>query len=140
MPGVRFSAEQRARAVRLVVETAQQHGPEWVAIQSVTGKIGASAETVRKWVRRVEVDAGTRPGLSTPGELWRRRGRNSIKHRGELGVDLSGARVQELKRRDHTLRVLVVDQSPMVVGDQPLGRRSPRRASVVETRRRGYPR
>jgi transposase len=86
MPGVRFSAEQRARAVRLVVETAQQHGPEWVAIQSVTGKIGASAETVRKWVRRVEVDAGTRPGLATPGELWRSR-TSTHRHRT---ADLSG--------------------------------------------------
>ena len=39
MPGVRFSAEQRARAVRLVAESAQQHGSEWAAIQSVAAKI-----------------------------------------------------------------------------------------------------
>jgi len=42
MPGVRFSAEQRA--VRLVAESTQQHGSEWAAIQSVAAKIGASAE------------------------------------------------------------------------------------------------
>ena len=42
MAGVRFSAEQRARAVRLVAESSQQHGSEWAAIQSVAAKIGAS--------------------------------------------------------------------------------------------------
>ncbi len=33
-------------------------------IESVAGKIGASPETVSKWVRRAEVDAGERPGLT----------------------------------------------------------------------------
>jgi transposase len=60
----------------LVAESAQQHGSEWAAIQSVAAKIGASAETVRKWVRRAEVDAGARPGLSSEEHaeirrLWR---------------------------------------------------------------------
>jgi transposase-like protein len=31
-------------------------------ICSVAAKIGASGETVRKWVRQAEVDAGARPG------------------------------------------------------------------------------
>ena len=65
MPGVRFSAEQRAKAVRLVSEATPHHGSQWAAIQSVAGKIGASPETVRKWVRRSEVDAGERPGLTS---------------------------------------------------------------------------
>lgn len=49
MPGVRFSAEQQAKAVRLVAEATPQHESEWAAIESVAAKIGASAETVRKW-------------------------------------------------------------------------------------------
>jgi transposase len=65
MPGVRFSAEQRAKAVRLVAEAAPQHESPWAAIESVAAKIGASAETVRKWVRRAEVDAGQRPGMTS---------------------------------------------------------------------------
>src|SRR5512144_689255 len=64
MPGVKVSAEQRARAVRLVAE-ATPHESEWAAIESVAAKIGASAETVRTWVRRAEVDAGQRPGLTS---------------------------------------------------------------------------
>ncbi len=65
MPGARFSQEQKAKAVRLVAEATPQHESQWAAIESVAGKIGASAETVRKWVRRAEVDAGERPGMTS---------------------------------------------------------------------------
>jgi transposase len=62
-----FSAEQRARAVRLVAEAREGYPSEWAAMKSVAAKLGTTAETVRKWVRRAEVDAGARPGL-TSGE------------------------------------------------------------------------
>jgi transposase-like protein len=32
---------------------------------SIAEKIGCTAETLRKWVRQAERDAGTRPGLTT---------------------------------------------------------------------------
>jgi transposase len=51
MPGVRFSPEQKAKAVRLVAEATPLHESQWAAIESVAAKIGASAETVRKCVR-----------------------------------------------------------------------------------------
>lgn len=65
MPGVRFSPEQRAKAVRLVAEATPQYESEWAAIESVASKIGTSGETVRKWVRRAQVDAGARPGMTS---------------------------------------------------------------------------
>ena len=40
MPGVRFSAEQGAEAVRLVFEATPQNESQWAAIQSVASKIG----------------------------------------------------------------------------------------------------
>ena len=61
----RFPAEVRDRAVRLVMEGESQYGSQWSAIKSVSAKIGCTAETLRKWVRQAERDAGTRPGLST---------------------------------------------------------------------------
>jgi transposase len=32
---------------------------------SVSSKLGTTAETLRHWVRRGEIDAGSRPGLTT---------------------------------------------------------------------------
>ena len=64
--GPSYPPELRERAVRLVAEVRDDHESEWAAIGSVAAKLGiGSTETVRKWVRRAEVDAGARPGVST---------------------------------------------------------------------------
>ena len=57
-----YSPEVRERAVRLVLEGGGDHTTQWVAINSVSAKIGCTAETLRKWVRAVERDGGQRPG------------------------------------------------------------------------------
>ena len=63
-PG-RYPAELRERAVRMVFEAEQHTGSRWAAICSVAEKLGPTPETVRKWVARVEIDEGRRPGVST---------------------------------------------------------------------------
>jgi transposase len=61
-----YPAELRERAVRLVAESRAHHDSEWSAIKSVAAKLGvATAETVRKWVRQAEIDAGARAGVSS---------------------------------------------------------------------------
>ena len=64
MAGKRYSREFRERAVGLVFEQVEQYASQWEAICSVAGKVGVSSETLRKWVRQAEVDAGARPGIS----------------------------------------------------------------------------
>ncbi len=61
----RFSREVRERSVRMVFEHRSEHGSQWEAICSIAEKIGCSAETLRKWVRRREVDSGLRGGLTS---------------------------------------------------------------------------
>ncbi len=61
----RFSQEVRERAVRMVFEHGGQYGSEWEAICSIAEKIGCSSETLRKWVRRMEIDTGRREGLTS---------------------------------------------------------------------------
>src|SRR4051794_7348339 len=64
-PPGHYPAEMRDRAVRMVFETERHCGSQWEAICSVAEKLGPTPETVRKWVRRVEIDEGHRPGLTT---------------------------------------------------------------------------
>jgi transposase-like protein len=61
----RYSPEVRERAVRLVLENQGSHESQWAAINSISQKIGCTAETLRKWVRRSEVDQGIRGGLTS---------------------------------------------------------------------------
>ena len=61
----KFSPEVRDRAVRMVGEHRTDYGSEWEAMTSIAGKIGCTAETLRKWVRQAERDSGQRPGATT---------------------------------------------------------------------------
>jgi transposase len=61
----RFSPEVRERAVRMVLDHAEQHESQWAAIRSIAAKLGCAAETLRSWVRQAERDQGKRPGLTT---------------------------------------------------------------------------
>jgi transposase len=61
----KYPAEVRERAVRLVFEQQTDHESQFAAIVSVATKLGCTPETLRKWVRQQERDAGARPGLTT---------------------------------------------------------------------------
>ena len=61
----KFSPEVIERAVRMVFDAKDQYPSQWAAIESIAGKIGCTAETLRKWVRQGERDSGVRPGPTT---------------------------------------------------------------------------
>jgi transposase len=79
MAGKRYSREFRERAVGLVFEQVEQYSSQWEAICSVAAKLNVSGETVRKWVRQAEVDAGARLGATSEesAELRRLRRENA---------------------------------------------------------------
>src|SRR5579859_7836853 len=61
-----YPREMRERAVRMVGEVRENYGNEYAAIKAVAARLGiGSPETVRKWLRRAQVDAGERRGLTT---------------------------------------------------------------------------
>jgi transposase len=60
-----YPPEVRERAVKMVIEHRDEYLSEWAAMTSVATKLGMTAETLRSWVRRAQVDDGVRPGLTT---------------------------------------------------------------------------
>jgi transposase len=70
----RYPAELRERAVRMVAEIRPDHESEWAAMTQVATLLGVGTpETVRKWCRHAEVDAGQRPGVTTEESAELRR-------------------------------------------------------------------
>ncbi|GAA3042132.1 hypothetical protein GCM10010528_22590 [Gordonia defluvii] len=70
----------RERAIRMVAEIRAEDDSEWAAMGKVAELLGiGTPETVRKWCRRAEVDAGQRPGTTTEesAELKRLRRENT---------------------------------------------------------------
>ncbi|WP_442907340.1 IS3 family transposase [Hydrogenophaga sp. BPS33] len=61
----KFSPEVRERAVRMVQEHRREYPSLWAAIESIAPKIGCVPQTLNEWVKRAEVDAGVREGVTT---------------------------------------------------------------------------
>ena len=49
----------------MVREHRDEHPSEWAAIESVAGKLGMTPETLRKRLRRDEIDHHQRPGVTS---------------------------------------------------------------------------
>lgn len=61
-----YSPEFRDRALRLLDTTMEDSEvSEFEAIKSVSSKLGVSEESVRRWRRKAQVDAGERSGTTS---------------------------------------------------------------------------
>jgi transposase len=61
----RYDSQTRAKAVRLVQEHKGDYESEYAAIKAIASRLGMTAETLRKWLRQAEVDAGQVAGVTS---------------------------------------------------------------------------
>ena len=101
----RYPAELRERAVRMVAEIRPDHESEWAAMTQVATLLGVGTpETIRKWCRQAEVDAGQRPGVTTEdsAELKRLKRENAeLKRANAILKAASAFFAAELDRPQH---------------------------------------
>ncbi len=64
-PRPQYSPELRERAVRMVRERRGDYPSLWAAVLALAPKFGCAPQTLHEWVKRGEIDAGVRPGLTS---------------------------------------------------------------------------
>ena len=69
----RYTRAQKEQAVRLVRQIREETGERHGAVQRVARQLGYGVETVRKWVKQADIDAGDRPGTTTEDNAKIRR-------------------------------------------------------------------
>src|SRR5918993_3799939 len=72
--GKLYSPEFKEEAVRLV-HSSEEHYP----VAKIACDLDVSTETLRKWVKQAEIDAGERDGLTTEEKEELRRLRKEVK-------------------------------------------------------------
>jgi transposase len=61
----KYDEQARAKAVRLVIDHVQDYPSEWAAIKAVSARLGMTSESLRRWVRQAQVDAGQVDGVTS---------------------------------------------------------------------------
>ena len=61
----KYSPELRGRAVRMFSDKREDYPSEWATLTAIAKLLGMSPVTLRTWVRRGQVEGGSRPGLSS---------------------------------------------------------------------------
>jgi transposase len=61
----RYSEAEKERAVRAVFQLRKELGTDHGTVRRVAEQLGYGVESVRGWVKQVEIDGGVKPGVTS---------------------------------------------------------------------------
>src|SRR5690606_40083537 len=61
----RYPAEQRERAVKMVLDHLDEYSSPFAACKAIAPKLGVGVESLRTWTRQALIDADKTPGVTT---------------------------------------------------------------------------
>ena len=61
----RYSPEMKERATRMVLALRAETGEKQGTVKRVAEQLDIGVESLRSWVRQVEIDSGDRPGMTS---------------------------------------------------------------------------
>lgn len=61
----KYEPEEKARAIRMVREHLAEYGSITATCDVVGPRLGIGGETLRRWIRQSDIDAGDREGVTT---------------------------------------------------------------------------
>ena len=132
----KFSAEVRERAVRMVRDHQGDHASQWAAIASIASKIGCTAESLRRWLRQAERDAGTRRDPAKGSARARRDAvlREKIRRVFDDNFQVYGVRKvwRQLLREGESVARCTVERLMRAMGLQGVVRGKPVRTTVSD--------
>lgn len=96
----KFEPEMRERALRMLAEALPEHRSKSEAARHVAELLGISPETLRTWARRVEIDQGRAPGVTTDVVEENRRLRREVAELRKANEVLKAASVFFAKELD----------------------------------------
>ncbi|GAA4058345.1 hypothetical protein GCM10023065_04470 [Microbacterium laevaniformans] len=97
----KYPRELRERAARMVAEVRSDYPSEYAAMTAVAQMLGVgSPETIRTWIRRQQVDAGDRPGVTTDAAVEIKRLKRENAELRRANEILKAASVNSTRQRN----------------------------------------
>jgi transposase len=101
-PPKRYPDELKERSVKMVLDLQRQDPNDHGVIRRVARQLGVGDESLRTWVKRAEIDAGSRGGLTSAQEVELKELRKEVRELRRANAILQSASAffgAELDRR-----------------------------------------
>lgn len=89
----RYPAEQRERAVKMVLDHLDEYPSPYAACKAIAPKLGIGVESPRTWTRQARIDADKAPGMTTAEQQRIKDLEREVRDRKEANEILKAASI-----------------------------------------------